>query len=151
MLALLETWRINARLNIYLLENIPEEQLLTKLAKGKSVLGNFTHIHNVRLMWLKASAPDLWEGQTKLEEATCDREALVEALSSSAAAIEELLNRAQTPDGRVKGFKPHAAGFLGYMISHETYHRTCVELALRQAGTPLSDKVAYGLWEWGVR
>lgn len=151
MESLLETWRINARLNNYLLENIPEEQLATKLAKGKSVAGNFTHIHNVRLMWLKASAPDLWEGQTKFEDAEVSRAELIAGLDASAAAIEALVARAGSPEGRIKGFKPHAAGFVGYLISHETFHRTCAELALRQAGTPLSDKVAYGLWEWGVR
>lgn len=151
MESLLETWRINARLNNYLMENIPEEHLGTKLAKGKSVAGNFTHIHNVRLMWLKASAPDLWEGQAKFEDAEVSRAELIAALDASAAAIEALVARAESPEGRIKGFKPHAAGFVGYLISHETFHRTCAELALRQAGTPLSDKVAYGLWEWGVR
>lgn len=149
--ALLETWRINARLNDYLLAAIPEEQLGTKLAKGKSVAGNFTHIHNVRLMWLKASAPDLWETQSKFEDADATREQLVAALNSSAAAIEALIARAGTPEGKIKGFKPHAAGFVGYLVSHETFHRTCAELALRQAGTQLPDKIAYGIWEWGVR
>lgn len=67
MESLLETWRISARLNNYLLENIPEEQLRTKLAKGKSVAGNFTHIHNVRLMWLKEAARDLWRGRRNLK------------------------------------------------------------------------------------
>lgn len=150
MNALLETWDISARLNIYLLEAISDEQLGIKLTKGKSVLGNFTHIHNVRLMWLKASAPELMEGLAKLEEGV-SREELISSLSASAAAIRTLIERAETPDGRIKGFKPHAAGFVGYMVSHETFHRTCIELALRQAGTPLSDKVAYGMWEWGVR
>lgn len=151
MESLLETWRINARLNRYLLDAIPSEQLATKLARGKSVAGNFTHIHNVRLMWLKASAPDLWETQEKFEDAAAAKDEILAALESSATAVEELIRRAGTPDGRIKGFKPHASGFVGYLISHETFHRTCAELALRQAGTPLSDKVAYGLWEWGVR
>jgi uncharacterized damage-inducible protein DinB len=152
MEALLDTWRISARLNLYLLDNIPEDQLPTKLAKGKSVVANFTHIHNVRLMWLKASAPDLLETQRKFEESDgVGRDALKEALESSAAAIEELISRAGSPEGRVKNFKPHAAGFVGYMIAHEAFHRTCAELALRQAGTPLSDKVSYGVWEWGSR
>lgn len=147
---LLETWHINARLNLYLLEAIPDDLLLTKLAKGKSVTANFTHIHNVRLMWLKEAALDLWEGQTKFE-GDAGRAEIVAALESSASAIADLIRRAETPEGRIKGFKPHATAFVGYLVSHETYHRTCVELALRQAGTPLSDKISYGLWEWGVR
>ena len=51
----------------------------------------------------------------------------------------------------MKNFKPHAAAFLGYLISHEANHRGHIELALRQAGIPLDDKIAYGQWEWGVR
>ncbi|MBS1727428.1 MAG: hypothetical protein JST51_11960 [Armatimonadetes bacterium] len=147
---LLETWDINARLNLYLLEAIPDDQLKIKLEKGKTVLGNFTHVHNVRLMWLKSAAPDLLEGMEKLDD-TADRASVVVALTASAAAIRTLIERAGTPDGKVKGFKPHATGFVGYMVAHEAFHRTCAEVALRQAGQALSDKVAYGLWEWGVR
>lgn len=151
MEALLETWRINARINHFLLDALSEELLPVKLAKGKSVVGNFTHIHNVRLMWLKASAPALWESQTKFEAAESTLGDLRARLLESDGAIEALIAQAGTPEGRIKGFKPHAAAFVGYLVSHEQFHRTCVELALRQNGTPLDDKVSYGMWEWGVR
>ena len=35
------------------------EQWEAPLAKGKTVRNQFAHIHNVRLMWVKASAPAL--------------------------------------------------------------------------------------------
>jgi uncharacterized damage-inducible protein DinB len=54
-------------------------------------------------------------------------------------------------EGKIKGFKPHAAAFLGYLISHESHHRGQIALSLKQAGKPLDKKIAYGLWEWGVR
>jgi hypothetical protein len=38
-----------------------------------------------------------------------------------------------------------------YLCSHEAFHRSQIELVLRQVGKPLDDKTAYGLWEWGVR
>ncbi|MBL8040276.1 MAG: hypothetical protein JNM04_02895 [Chthonomonas sp.] len=41
--------------------------------------------------------------------------------------------------------------WLGYLISHETHHRAQAELILREFSSALPDKVAYGLWEWGVR
>ena len=147
---LLDSWDINARLNVYLLEAISDEQLSIKLEKGKTVLGNFTHSHNVRLMWLKSGAQDLLEGVAKLDDKT-DRETLLRELALSSQAIRTMIERAETPDGRVKGFKPHVTAFVGYMVAHEAFHRTCVEIALRQAGLPLSDKVAYGIWEWGTR
>lgn len=148
---LLESWHINCRINRYLLDAISDELLLVKLAKGKSVVGNFTHIHNVRLMWLKTSAPEEWARQTKFEEAVATREELEHRLAESDASMEVLICSAGSPDGRIKHFRPHAAAFVSYLIAHEQYHRTCTELALRQNGTPLDDKTSYGMWEWGVR
>jgi len=149
--ALLETWRINDRINRYLLDAISPASLATPLTKGKSVAANFTHIHNVRLMWLKASAPDLYEGLEKFEKEIPTHEILALRLTASGEAIAQLLMCAGSPGGKIKGFKPHAAGFVGYLISHESFHRAMIEIALRQAGTPLDDKTAYGAWEWGSR
>lgn len=144
-----DAWRIHNRIHLYLLEAIPEDQLPIKLAKGKSVGGQFTHIHNVRLMWLKASAPELMDGQTKLE-ADALRPQIAAALTESGAAIEALLTTGIAA-GKVKNFKPHPLAFMGYLISHESHHRGQIELALRQAEVPLPDKVSYGIWEWGTR
>jgi uncharacterized damage-inducible protein DinB len=147
---LLDAWRINNRINLYLLEALTPEALATPLTKGKAVGDQFAHIHNVRLMWLKASAPELHEPLSKIENGA-DHAQLQTGLQASGDAIEELLRRADSPDGRVKNFKPHAAGFLSYMVAHESFHRAQAEVALRQAGTPLPDKIAYGTWEWGAR
>ena len=66
-------------------------------------------------------------------------------------AVAALLARTLESGGRIKGFKPHAAAFLGYLVSHESHHRGQIALTLKQAGHPLDKKTAYGLWEWGVR
>jgi hypothetical protein len=102
-------------------------------------------------MWLKSAAPELWESQTKFEDPDAGKDEIGQRLGESDSAIESLIVSAGSPGGRIKGFKPHAAAFVGYLIAHEQFHRTCIELALRQHGSPLSDKVAYGMWEWGVR
>ena len=101
-------------------------------------------------MWLKAAAPDLLDGLAKLED-PAEKQRISDALTASAEAIAELLRRSYAADGKIKNFKPHATAFLGYMIAHEANHRGQVEVALRQAGAPLTDKVGYGMWEWGVR
>jgi uncharacterized damage-inducible protein DinB len=150
---LIETWAIHDRLHRYLLESLEPAQLEAKASgKGRSVGGQLAHVHNVRLMWLKSAAPDLLEGLEKLEEpAHGEKEVLDRALEASGRAIAALLERALREDGKIKGFKPHAAAFVGYLVSHESHHRGQIALQLKLAGAPLSKKVGFGLWEWGVR
>jgi uncharacterized damage-inducible protein DinB len=150
---LTETWNINNRINLYLLDGIKDEALGDAPAsKGRSVAGAFAHLHNVRLMWLKTSAPELLEGLEKIEkEEALNRELLKSSLEASGRAVEALLKKGVAAGGKVKGFKPHAAAFLGYLISHESHHRGQIILALKQSGHPIRKKIAYGIWEWGVR
>jgi uncharacterized damage-inducible protein DinB len=150
---LTETWSINNRINLYLLDGIKDEALCdTPASKGRSVAEAFAHLHNVRLMWLKTSAPELLEGLEKIEkEGALSRKLLKSSLEASGKAVETLLKKGSAAGSKVKGFKPHAVAFLGYLISHESHHRGQIILALKQSGHPIDKKVAYGIWEWGVR
>lgn len=150
---LIETWQINNRINLYLLDAIPAEHLEDKMtSKGRSAGEQLAHLHNVRLMWLKAAMPELLEGQVKIEkEQSGDKALITEALAASGPAIEKLLDNAVENGGRVKGFKPHVTGFLGYIIAHDAHHRSQVIIALKQNGHQLDKKVLYGIWEWGSR
>jgi uncharacterized damage-inducible protein DinB len=155
--SLIETWHINNRINLYLLDAIAETALPGVASNGgRSVAAIFAHIHNVRLMWLEAAAPDLMAnqakiaGKTKAEKEAMTKDLLRAALVTSGEATADLLRRG-FETGRIKNFKPHAAGFLGYLLSHEGYHRGEIGIILGQAGTPLDDKISYGMWEWGVR
>ncbi len=118
---LIETWTIHNRIHLYLLDAVPPEALRdVSASKGRTVGEQVAHVHNVRLMWLKQAAPKLMDGVEKVEkEDAGDMARLRDALERSAGAIAELLRRALAEGGRVKGFKPHAAAFLGYLISHE--------------------------------
>jgi len=146
---LVETLAIQHRIVTFLLDEVADESWMKKVERSKSPCGHFCHIHNVRLMWLNSAEPELLLGLEKLE-GTESKSVVRDSLLASAVAMEKMLANA-LESGRVKGFKPHPVAFLGYIISHETFHRAQVELSLRQLGTPIHDKVSYGQWEWGTR
>ncbi len=151
---ILDTWRIHHRINLYLLDAIAPEALQGTPTgmKGRSVGETFAHMHNTRLMWLEVAAPDLMEGLARLEKSqAAGNEDLQQALTISGEAIETLLQRAMAAGGKIKGFKPHALAFMGYLISHDSHHRGEIGLLLSQMGYRLDKKVDYGMWEWGVR
>ncbi|HEX4966731.1 MAG TPA: DinB family protein [Thermoanaerobaculia bacterium] len=135
---LAETWSIHDRINLYLLDAVAPAALASVSAsKGRTVAEQFAHVHNVRLMWLGSAAPELLEGLEKIEKgAATDKDFLAAALTASGRAVEALLRKSLASGGRVKGFKPHAAAFLGYLISHESHHRGQIVLTLKQAGAP---------------
>ena len=150
---LIETWEIHDRINMYLLDAIEPEHLKDLAAsKGRNVGEQFAHIHNVRLMWLKQAAPEFIGKLAKIEkEDATDKRLLQKSLAESGSAINKLLTKSIESGGKVKGFKPHVTAFLGYLISHESHHRGQIALSLKQSNHPLSKKVLFGIWEWGVR
>ena len=152
MKELLETWEINNRINLYLLKAIDEKYLPDiSASKGRTVGEQFAHMHNVRLMWLKAAMPALLDGQTKIEkESKLTKKLLSAELEKSSEAISKLLTNGFEA-GKIKGFKPHPSAFFGYLISHESHHRGQIILSLKQSGHPIDQKTQYGIWEWGSR
>ena len=150
---IVDTWNINNRINLYMLDAIPPAALNDLSAsKGRTVAQQLAHLHNVRLMWLKVSGPELMEGLEKIEkEKAADKKLLARRLKESGKAMEALLKTSLENGGRVKGFKPHITAFLGYVLAHESHHRGQIALSLKQSGHALEKKVGYGMWEWGVR
>jgi uncharacterized damage-inducible protein DinB len=150
---LLETWDTHNRINLYLLDAVESEHLKdVSASRGRNVGEQFAHIHNVRLMWLKQAGPELTGALQKVEkEDATDKQLLRESIAASGLAVNALLAKGFGPGGKIKGFKPHAAAFLGYLISHESHHRGQIALSLKQSSHPISKKVSFGIWEWGVR
>ncbi len=149
---LVDAWRIHDRIHRYLLGGLTPDHLGVRAGgKGRSVGEHFAHIHNVRLLWIKSADPARLDGLAKVEKDAAGESALLAvALAASGEAIAGLLADALA-GGRVKGFKPHPAAFFAYLVAHEAHHRGQIAQALRLAGHPLDPKVAFGLWEWGVR
>lgn len=148
---LIETWLINASMNEYLLKGIPEAHLNDiAVSKGRNVREQFAHVHNVRLLWVKAAMPDLLPSQKKFEkEHPPSKNELLSEFNNSAKAIEEIIKTGLVT-GRVKGFKPHPQAFVGYLIAHEAHHRGQVIQTLKENGHLPDKKILFGLWEWGT-
>ncbi len=149
---LLRSFDTNDRINQYLLENLPAEAWRAEApdGKGRTVAAIVAHIHNVRVMWLKAAAKgsDIPE---QLDRHTVTVAQARKALEQSRAALSAVLNASLESNGQVKGFKPDVAGFFGYLIAHDAHHRGQITMLARQTGHPVSQKTTFGMWEWGTR
>ena len=155
---LVDSWAINHRINLYLLAAIPPEALpaVPVGMQGRSVAEIFAHVHKIRVMWLEPAAPDLAVGLPKLPTKTkADKNALTHdvlhaALTQSGDRMGQMFQRG-VEQGKLPNIKPHVAGFLGYLIAHEGYHRGEIGMTLTLAGQPLPDEILYGLWDWDKR
>ncbi len=150
--ALLNAFNTNNRINQYLIDSIAPAAWKAKPpdGKGRTISAIVAHMHNVRVMWLKVSTKGS-DAPPQLDRATVTPAQAVRALEQSRQALAELMGRALQADGRIKGFRPDVAGFLGYLIAHDGHHRGQIAMLARQLGHPLPQKVTFGMWEWGSR
>ncbi|HKM84567.1 MAG TPA: DinB family protein [Terriglobales bacterium] len=150
--ALVSAFDTNDRINQYLLDNLPAEAWRAEPPgkKGRDVAGVVAHMHNVRVMWLKA-AKSTARIPAQLDRFTVTPAQAKKALELSRAALREVLQLSLEGDGRIKGFRPDVAGFFGYLIAHDAHHRGQIAMLARQAGHAIPQKAMFGMWEWGVR
>lgn len=148
--AVLHAFDTNEKVNQFMLDNMPAEAWRAEPpnGKGRTAAAIVAHIHNVRVMWLKAAA----KGSKIPEQLERDKVTITEAkkgLSESHAALRALIEAAINSDGRIKGFKPDVASFLGYLFAHDAHHRGQVMMLARQTGHALPQSAQFGMWEWG--
>jgi uncharacterized damage-inducible protein DinB len=147
----LETWRTNNRINLFLIDQISDEGMQCTLSKrgGRNVVRQFAHLHNVRVWSLETRAKDLAKGLHKFETLEePDKESLKEHLLASAARIETFFADALAGHGKRRTSRKGVIAQLGYFIAHESHHRGSILLTLKQSGHGLDQQTQYAIWNW---
>lgn len=149
--ALLNAFNTNNRINHYLLDNLPPAAWKAKPldGKGRTIGAIIAHMHNVRVMWLKAAKAE--EIPEQLDRATVTPTQALRGLENSRHALSIVISRALDGNGKIRNFRPDVAGFIGYLIAHDAHHRGQITMLARQLGHPLPQKAMFGMWEWGSR
>lgn len=145
----LRAFTIHNRINCALIDALSDEawQLAQPSGKGRTIAENFAHMHDVRLMWMKAARISPLPAKPGKAPA---KAAVKKALKESEAALQKWLLPALETDGQIANFKPDAWAFLNYLVSHESHHRGQILLRAKMAGCPVDKRIGYELWNWGI-
>ncbi len=148
---ILETWFINHRTNLKVLDNLTEESLTLSTSKrgGGSVGHQLAHMYNVRFWKLEKINQELVKELTTVKAEDSKTIAMLKDCHTvSAALISEVLRKGIDDGGSIKGNKRGLVPLLGYFIHHEAHHRGNILLTLKLCGYKLTDELKYGIWEW---
>ncbi len=146
----------NERANQLLIANLDVSIWSAKPAGGvRSVGAILAHMHNVRLKWLRLSAPHITL-PSRLGRAGLTPQQAAESLARSAAACAAMLREAVRGGANVRAFrrdgwaKPWSCGIemLCYMVAHESHHRGQICMLAHQLGHPLPPKITSRMWDW---
>ena len=139
--ALLDSWDRNNKILVNLLERISASGLQSRAAKeSPTVASLFAHIHYVRLVFIEEDAPEFAVAVPRHEwTADPDPHRLAADLNASAKIVRNAV-QGRLDAGRAMDLHyDHPILLLQHMIWHEGYHHGQIKLALKLAGTPLSD------------
>ncbi len=148
---LLEAWRTNNRINLYLIDHISAAGMRCTLSKrgGRDVARQFAHIHNNRVWHLERRARDLAQGLVTFEtKVTPTKAELTEALTASGQAMESFFEGVLSGAPKRRGLKKGVFATFGYNIAHESHHRGSIMLTLKECGHNLDKQVRDGIWGW---
>lgn len=148
---LLDSWDRNNTILLNLLQALPEGGLDARAMEGSpSVAQLFTHIHYVRLVFVSEDAPEFATNLPGEEWAVeHDRGRIALLLNNSARVVRDAV-KARVESGRDMDMHyDHPLLLLQHMIWHEGYHHGQIKLALKAAGSPLSNQQA-GPLTWRV-
>ncbi len=148
---IIETWQIHNRVNIFMINRIPNDALKTTMSTrgGRDIARQFAHMHNVRVWRLKSFAKKRGLKLTEFDKNDSPvRKILLKAYEQSGKAMEEYLKHCIENKGTVSNFKRGVVPMLAYYIAHEKHHHGNMLLTMKQKGFKLPDELKWGIWEW---
>jgi len=158
---LIETYAVNDAMNQLLLAHLDPRAWRAeppgKKRGGRTIAAIFAHLHNVRLKWLRRSAPHL-KRPKPLDPDRCTMKQASVAHKKSAAQCVKMLTDALSadPNRRVAKFSrdawmptwPAGGTMFAYMFSHEAHHRGQITMLAHQLGYRLPVEAWAGIWWW---
>ena len=147
----IDTWNIHNRINLFMIENIPEEAFNATLSTrgGRDISRQFAHVHNVRVWRLKPFAKKIPVNLIEFEKGESPgKKKLIEAFLQSGEIMEKYFRFCLHNNYEVSNFKRGVLPMLGYYISHEAHHRGNILLTMKKSGFPLSDALKWEIWDW---
>lgn len=159
---ILDAWKTNNRVTVFLVENLPAELWEARVpgAPRRTVRMIAGHLHNARCMWIKTLGKEHGIAVPRnVDRCKVKPAALVTALERSSKGISSLLRFGIDQGGSIPATSAYAwrnlpldvGHVLGYFIAHEGHHRGQIVMLARQLGHRLPAEVTGGLWHWTKR
>lgn len=146
---LIQSWDLNNKVTLYLLDNIETEWLPTKInGKGRCIGEQFLHINNIRSFWIGKVGQKI---DLKLDKKHAnDKKQLFDALQKSSQKMNDNLTKIFEQES-IKGYTPHPVAFFAQMIAHESHHRGQIMATVTRNGLQIDKSVNFGLWNWNTK
>jgi uncharacterized damage-inducible protein DinB len=159
---ILDAWKTNNRVTVFLVEHLPAELWEAKLpgAPRRTIRMLAGHIHNARCRWIKTLGQEHgFAVPRSVDRYKVKPKDLVAALERSGAGILGLLKFGIDHGGRIPGSSSYVwrnlpldvGHVLTYFVAHEAHHRGQLVMLGRQLGYRLPAEVTNGLWLWSKR
>ncbi|MDX6289121.1 MAG: hypothetical protein QOH42_920 [Blastocatellia bacterium] len=159
---LLDAWRTNNRVTVFLLEHLPDELWGAKVpgAPRRTVRMIAGHLHNARCMWIRTLGKEFGIAAPRsVNRQKVEPKELIPALGQSSRGIISLLTLGCDRGGVIPASPAYTwrnlpldvGHVLTYFVAHEGHHRGQIVMLSRQLGYRLPIEVTGGLWQWSKR
>ena len=159
---LLDAWRTNNRVTVFLVEHLPDDLWAEAVpgAPRRTVRMIAGHIHNARCMWIKTLGKEFGIAVPQaVNRHKVGPKELIPALGKSSRGIIKLLKLGCDRGGMLpvsasytwRNLPLDVGHVLTYFVAHEGHHRGQIVMLARQLGYRLPVEITGGLWHFSKR